>query len=324
MPLRHALDVVGRARGVAADTEGQPVVRRVDGGQNMLHVALAADNARQPRSSLLRIVRSNDGVRFGFLLPEQRHGRVVRVDGHVHAGGRRGRHDLAQKVGEVCLHRNLVDARVRVQASLEVSEARPRRRRPPWKACGHSTRQRLSAVFGHVGEARGRARAHRRVIACLGAGTLQQVQLEGRKVEEVEGERAAPVRPPALEVGAGPVDDGHEVVAEEADAAPAEVGDRGLVLVDEGGPLWLAALLDRLVHGDALRHGPRQPAAFDERFACLDRIDRPHVANRDVVQRGDDAGGAGLLDVLQRDGVVRAVPAPRLLHSVPARTGLAR
>ena len=29
------------------------------------------------------------------------------------------------------------------------------------------------------------------------AGTLQQVQLEGRKVEEVEGERAAPVRPRA-------------------------------------------------------------------------------------------------------------------------------
>ena len=122
--------------------------------------------------------------------------------------------------------------------------------------------------------------------------------------------------PRALEVGAGPVDDGHEVVAEETDAASAEVGDRGLVLVDEGGPLWLAALLDRLVHGDALRHGPRQPAAFDERFACLDRIDRPHVANRDVVQRGDDAGGAGLLDVLQRDGVVRAVPVSRVLALV--------
>ena len=25
---------------------------------------------------------------FYFLIPEQRHGRVVRVDGHVHAGGR--------------------------------------------------------------------------------------------------------------------------------------------------------------------------------------------------------------------------------------------
>ena len=82
-------------------------------------------------------------------------------------------------------------------------------------------RQRLSAVVGHIGETRGRARAHRarhsmprrlngpanatwsskgwRLVRteAVRAGTLQQVQLEGRKVEEVEGERAAPVRPRA-------------------------------------------------------------------------------------------------------------------------------
>jgi len=186
------------------------------------------------------------------------------------------------------LHRNLVDARVRVQASLEVSEARPvhRRRRerrlvtaaydaaphlftaftpaapvflfpcleaskgsaPPPSSALEGLRSQYAPIkrnthkkeidaalegprsryapapLGRLRTCRRSARPRARAPArhsmprrlngptnatwsskgwrlvrteAVRAGTLQQVQLEGRKVEEVEGERAAPVRPRA-------------------------------------------------------------------------------------------------------------------------------
>ena len=66
------------------------------------------------------------------------------------------------------------------------------------------------------------------------------------------------------------------------------------------------------MHRDTLHDRPSQAGFFDESFAFFYLFDAPHFAVGNVVQGGDDAGGAGLAYVLQADGVVGPVPTPGL------------
>ena len=163
----------------------------------------------------------------------------------------------------------------------------------------------------HRCEARRRALARRHVVQRFGARPPQQVQLERDKVGAVEGERARAVRPFLRELGARPVEHRHEVVRDARDAARAEVAHRLAPVCDVAVAVGAGAL-DRLVHRDRLDHREREARRLDERDPLADRLD--HVADRNLVQRGDDAGRAGLAHVSERHRVVRAVPTPGLLH----------
>ena len=74
------------------------------------------------------------------------------------------------------------------------------------------------------------------------------------------------------------------------------------------------AELDRVRHRDALDHRPDQPRRLDLAPPPQHLVVRPDRAVLPVMQGGDDAGGTGLPDLVERDRIVRPEPAPCLLH----------
>src|SRR6185437_792746 len=87
-----------------------------------------------------------------------------------------------------------------------------------------------------------------RVVA-LGARTLEDAQLEDRILFLVEAHRRRAGRRLVVEIGTAPVDDRHEVVADELDAGPAG----GLEACDPGldfGFCSAAPALDGIRNGD--------------------------------------------------------------------------
>ena len=62
----------------------------------------------------------------------------------------------------------------------------------------------------------------RRVIG-LGTGALQHEAVEGRELVRVEAQRPAAARLHRVQLGAGPVEDRHEIVADDGHAAGGEV-----------------------------------------------------------------------------------------------------
>lgn len=162
----------------------------------------------------------------------------------------------------------------------------------------------------------------RRVVAPLRAGALEPADVERREIQRVEREGLGPVGPGELEVRARPVDDGHEVVGDDVDAAGAQTPQRLLVVGDAVAPHRLRAELHGLVHGHGLDDAPREPRGLDEGLALLDERRGPDLARGDLQGR-DDARAAGHFQRRQRHGVVRAHPAHGLLHD-PIRRALLR
>ena len=116
------------------------------------------------------------------------------------------------------------------------------------------------------------------------------------------------------QIGARPVEDGHEVVAQHRNAQLAHGADALAVLVEQAIARGTPEL-DVLVHRDALDDGELHSVAIDHLAEAFELGLRPRVADRHVVQRGDDAGDAGdLSDVRQRDRVVGPEPAEGHVH----------
>ena len=117
------------------------------------------------------------------------------------------------------------------------------------------------------------------------------------------------------QVGAGPVEDGHEVVADHLHAELLQV-PHGLdvvlnVLVPGG-----QAHLDVIVDVDGFHHVHVEAVGLQLLLDLGDLLFLPDLAGLLVVQGPDDAGHArDLLDVRQLDAVVAlAVPAKAHLH----------
>ena len=172
------------------------------------------------------------------------------------------------------------------------------------------------SLFGRAVEPGARPGDDLRRVIGLGAGALQHEAVEGGELVRVEAQRPAAARLHRVQLGAGPVEDRHEVVADDGHAAGGEVAQRLTVIVEERLQIALAEL-DRLGHRQALHHTPAQPkrgVALDQRLAPLDLVRRPDHAIRDLVQRRDDAGGPGLPRIGELDHIVGAEPAPGLFH----------
>ena len=117
------------------------------------------------------------------------------------------------------------------------------------------------------------------------------------------------------QIGAGPVEDGHEVVADDLDAELGQVADALLVVLDilvAGGQ----ADLDVVVDVDGLDDGGAEAGRVDLVDDLLDLVLLPDLAGHLAVQRPDDLLDTGnLLDVAQGDGVIAlTIPAPTHFH----------
>ena len=117
------------------------------------------------------------------------------------------------------------------------------------------------------------------------------------------------------QVGAGPVKDGHEVVADGLDAELGQVADALLVVLD----VLVArrqADLDVVVDVDGLDDGGVEAGSMDLVYDLLDLGLLPDLAGHFAVQGPDDLLNTGdLLNVAEGDGVIAlTIPAPTHFH----------
>ena len=211
---------------------------------------------------------------------------IVHVDGHLDVALMAHRHQGLQEVLQVLPQLFLGDGGVGLEQLVQL---------------GHALR--LPAGEGHVvllGEAHD-VLGHGLVVA------LDHVLLV------VQGGGAVPHR--VEQIGAGPVEDGHEVVADDLHAELGQVAD-GLDVVGDVLIAGRQADLDVVVDVDRLDHVHVEAVRLELFLDLGDLIDLPDLAGHLVVQGPDDAGDAGdLLDVGQGDLVVAlAIPAETHLH----------
>ena len=149
-------------------------------------------------------------------------------------------------------------------------------------------------------------------------GALQDVQVERREPLLVEAHRLGAVRQFPFEIGAAPVHDRHEIVADDLDAGRGhrlKARDPGLDRARRLAPEPLDVIGDR----NQFHHRPGQRraaglAVLDQVLALLDGGARPGFADRHLMQRRHHIGRAGLADIVERYGIIGPVPPPSLQH----------
>ncbi len=200
---RHGRQIVVGAHAIGAGAEREAVGGTLDLGQEPAAVLGRADDARQA---------------------EQRARRVVRVDAETHA----------RLLG--CRRHGANESRiVRPQPlAAEVAVALERRAQHVEAIALLGARQASDDV---AGELRSLGFVHRRVdaacvldllgaVVALGVAPREDEEIEGGEGVGIEPERPRTVGQLIGEVGAGPVEHRHEVVADGADARAREVADR--------------------------------------------------------------------------------------------------
>ena len=131
----------------------------------------------------------------------------------------------------------------------------------------------------------------------------------------IEAQRRRAVVKLQLKGGARPIENGHEVVTDDLQATLREIAQR-LRKVPDQAIARRASELDVLVYRDAFCHLEFQAVGFDQRFECSDIVERPHLADRNVVDGGDDAVDArDLANMGEWHGVGCAIPAKSHLQS---------
>ncbi len=236
------------------------------------------------------------------------------MDGEARAFLLGCRGDLAhecKQVGAQALDRHVLVGCERALEALpvigEVARRQPVDQRPL---------QVLHFARAHRLEARpGRIDLRVRIVA-LGAVAPEDEEVVSRVLDCVETERRPAARKRPVELGARPVGDGHEIVAEDLHAGARGVADRLLVIVDFGAEV-AAARLDLLADVDALDHRPDEARALDLGPPFQKLVFAPDLAPVPVMQRADDSGRAGLGDILEADRIVRPEPPPGLQHAKP-------
>ena len=155
----------------------------------------------------------------------------------------------------------------------------------------------------------------------VGRGAFQDKQVEGYQGGAFETERPRMVGQEVGQVGAGPVEDGHEIVGDAPDAAGCQV-PQGLPVVLDIGPERSGLCLDMFMHGDAFDHAPGQAGFGNQGLPPADFFDGPYFPVGDMVQGVYDIGRSGLPDIPQGNRVGRTVPTPRLSHQIHKQSEL--
>ena len=146
-----------------------------------------------------------------------------------------------------------------------------------------------------------------------GAGALEDVDIEISELRVVEIQVRRSVRVLVEEVRPGPVEHGHEVVADAVDALGGKVAEGLLVHLDLLVPVG-AAVFDGLHHGKRFHDAPPHAVTFDVFPEVADFLARPHLSEGDVVQRGHDPFHADLPQHRERDLVFLTEPSPGFFH----------
>ena len=212
-------------------------------------------------------------------------GGVVRVNGHVDVIFVADGHDALQEIFQVGKKRLVVHAAVHFKQLFDVLHA-------------------FRFPAGHDG-----------AVGVAGDGGKHFLRIQLIHGLLGVGEHGGAVRAYAGQLGSGPVEYGHEVVADQMDVCLSQILQGGDVVVD-----ILVAVektgLDGVVDVDAFDAGKAQSGVLDLFFQGKDIGKLPHVPGRGVVQGGDHAGHAGdLTDLLQGHGVEAAsVPSQCHLH----------
>ena len=154
----------------------------------------------------------------------------------------------------------------------------------------------------------------------LRAFALEDLDVEIGEADPVEIQRRGPVGHGVLQVGARPVDHGHEVVADRMDAAAAQVLQALLVGLDQRVAAG-TGVLDLLAHGQALDDRPAQAGRGDVVLQGADVRFGPQFARGVLVQGGHDPFHADLAQHAQSYLVGRAEPSPGFLHFLGCLVG---
>ena len=188
-------------------------------------------------------------------------------------------------------------------------------------------RERALAALVHRREARRRGVTDGLRDSPRGARAREDVDVEGGEVGR--GRSACRCRHAADavgEIGAGPVEHRHEVVADDLDAGVGEVargsaGRNRNVRATSPFCFLMSSETGRLsTTSQARPEGVPSLRRGDLALAIRDLLGGPDGAVRDVVERRDHALDPGLEHVVDRDAILRAEPAPCLPHraSLPA------
>ena len=216
---------------------------------------------------------------------EHRPRRIVGMDGHIDAVFVAGGHDGLEEILEVIEQRLVVHALIDLEQRLDV----------------------LHALRLPAGQNEAVGRAADGVEHILGVQAVD--------VGLIVGQHGGAVIAGLGQIGARPVEHGHEVVAHHVDALFAQRGQGFDIIFDvhiAGGQ----AGLDVVVHVDALNAADLQAGRLDLLVEGVNGFARPGLAGLGGVEGGDDALHAGdLTNLLQSDAVMAgAVPAERHFH----------
>ena len=288
--------VVVRARPQRAGAERDTIGPQVDGIEDLPVMRLGRHDARQA---------------------EQREGRIVRVAAQAHAQLFGQRRHLRQEVDHVLLQLGLGDIVVFREVQLHIVEREFLCR--AGQAKDDVAGELLLAGVIHLGEALRGLGDHIVGEALGSARALEDVDVECGEVDQVKAHAARAARTLPGQIGAGPVEHRHEVVADGLETGLGKVPHRGLPTLDMSLPLALL-LLDVFRDGQRFDHVPdqRRRAAIlargDLALALRDVLWGPDRAGGNVVQGRDDALDASLHHVVNAHTVLRTEPTPGLTH----------
>ncbi|MNS41113.1 hypothetical protein D3C72_734580 [compost metagenome] len=242
---------------------------------------------------------------------EKRPRRIIAMGADVDADFFGNRRHLGEKVDQILLQPFAVDAVIGAQLFQKLGERITIRRARQTRA--DIAPERCDFCIRHLSEAFCRFFYQPVRIIGLCVGALQDVNIEGGEIGKIEAHRLRAVFGFPAQVGAGPVQHGHEIVADGADAGGGKAAQRLLPVGYMGFPI--AGLgLDILGNRHAFHHVPIKTAGLDGLMPLCDFVDRPDVTGGDVMQRTDNAFRPRLSRILNRDLVDRAEPPPCMSH----------
>ena len=158
-----------------------------------------------------------------------------------------------------------------------------------------------------------------RVIS-FGAHTLQNEYVVRGEITHVEAQGISGAGQLPAQVGAGPVDDRHEVVANDLYASLYDGRQRVFPGVREL-PKRTALQLNGIVNGNTFDHRPSQSRRLDLRLALEHFVERPGFPAVEMMQCRNNSGCSRLPDMVERNWVLRAKPPPGFFHAAILNLG---
>ena len=160
--------------------------------------------------------------------------------------------------------------------------------------------------------------AHFGRVVLLGALSAQHEQIISGELRNIEAQRRGAVGQAKIETRARPIEHRHKIVTNDANVKLGKIA-QGLAVIRYSLLAVACSELNVAVNGYRFNDRPLQARRFNLRMALADFFKRPDIACRHMVQRRNDAAGACLGNLLQRNRIARSEPAPTLFHNFDLR-----